>query len=98
MLWLSDFTFVAARQGSVYVGFLLDTVERALHYGRPVGRNGLVHHSQLGGVQPSVHIPTEPAVLRASASSDPYVTLMPEFTTERMPGRGVAQPPAPPCA
>ncbi len=47
-LWVSDFTYVATWQGFVYVAFVIDALEQALHERRPVHGGGLVHHSDRG--------------------------------------------------
>jgi hypothetical protein len=44
-LWLSDFTYVATWSGFVYVAFVLDALEQALHARRPGPADGLVHQS-----------------------------------------------------
>jgi len=48
MLWLSDFTYVATWQGFVYVAFVIDALDQALHNRRPVHHGGLIHHSDRG--------------------------------------------------
>lgn len=47
-LWVADFTYVATWQGFVYVGFVLDALEQALHERQPAKGSGLIHHSDHG--------------------------------------------------
>jgi transposase InsO family protein len=53
-LWVSDFTYVSTWNGFVYVTFVLDALEQALHDRRPVHRGGLIHHSDRGSQYVSI--------------------------------------------
>ncbi len=54
MPWLSDFIYMATWQGFVYVAFVIDALDQALHDRRPVHRGGLVHHSIRGSQYVSI--------------------------------------------
>ena len=53
-LWVSDFTYVSTWAGFVYVDFVLDALEQALHDRRPCSGSGLVHHSDRGSQYVSI--------------------------------------------
>ena len=52
--WLADFAYVATWQGFVFVAFVIDALEQALHDRRPVRRDGLVHHGDRGSQYVSI--------------------------------------------
>lgn len=54
MLWVSDFTYVANWAGFVYVAFVLDALEQAIHDRRPIHRCGLIQHSARGSQYVSI--------------------------------------------
>lgn len=44
-LWVVDFTYVHTWAGFVYVAFVIDALEQAIHARRPSPDDGLIHHS-----------------------------------------------------
>src|SRR5690606_18134296 len=47
-LWVVDFTYVHTWAGFVYVAFVIDALEQAIHARRPGPDDGLIHHSDRG--------------------------------------------------
>ena len=47
-LWVVDFTYVHTWTGFVYVAFVIDALEQAIHARRPRAEDGLIHHSDRG--------------------------------------------------